>query len=330
MYNPNTKANKSFNKKQINLKGDNYLYVQRMMKCRVLIGLIVAYFTYAHGATMNCQPYEPSDVQACTWGTSERMKIQWADQNCPAGWAYAVSSAVEMLYAEHDVTFPDFVSAQQLIDCNELSASYNTCGPNYGASGKRSDFAVGGLKYIRDKYFMCTASVYPVTGHIQHCQDTICDPSKPGTVVLNVDVQTKYLHNPEELVELLKQSPGGVIMSIDTSSMGDYVHGDGAMGMGDVVPGENYLCSSVSPAIFQDVLVIGFIYQASTGKGEIIFKNSWGVNWGEFHPFFTPEQVSRFQRGYGRVKISRNYDYNNERRNPCRIFPGYATYPVLK
>lgn len=186
------------------------------------------------------------------WLTSGLMTPVKNQRSCASCWAFTAIALLESLYKKkygYDLN----LSVQELVDC-ATSGIYN----NFGCQG---GYVRNALNFIRDRG-SSLESKYPYTARDGKCRNLSSYSYKIRQVI---PVKNKSL---VELLRALSQGPVGVSIYVANDfydyKSGIYNHKAGCKGQ-----------TSVNHA----VVAVG--YDLNSAKPHIIFKNSWGTNFGE-------------------------------------------------
>lgn len=178
-------------------------------------------------------------------GVVSRVKSQG---ECSAGWAFAVTSAIESYLAMQNSVITE-VSEQELIDC---SMRYGTGGCNSGSPDQV-------LWYVID-HGVALESEYPYLGY-----DSLC---KSGQATTKSEVTGYRLLDPPDISTLVKElmiQPVVVSIAVDES----FMHYSSGIYTTDKCDGE----------LSHSLLAVGFNTLIETPY--FILKNSFGKDWGQ-------------------------------------------------
>jgi hypothetical protein len=178
------------------------------------------------------------------------------DASCNAGPAQVVVEAVEAVHAIQTQRPLEYLSVQQLLDCEQPQCA-----------GGFLDFT-----YVSANG-LCTAAEYPRSPATcldgVTCQGGLCNASNCTRMKLTHGVKRVAKGNESALAELLLHAPVAVAVNADSAEFKTYTGGI----LDD--PG----CASTH--VDAPMLAVGFGVDPASGKEYWKLKNFWGTAWGE-------------------------------------------------
>jgi hypothetical protein len=196
---------------------------------------------------------------------TEHLGVDWSskgvvrpasDASCSAGPAQVIVEAVEAVHAIASQKPLEYLSVQQLLDCEQQQCA-----------GGFLDFT-----YVNAKG-LCTAAEYPrsfatcTDGHT--CQGGLCNVSHCTPMQLTHGVKKVAQGNESHLAELLMQAPVALAVNADCAAFKSYT--------GGIL--DDPTCTSTH--VDAPMLAVGFGVDPALGKEYWKLKNYWGTSWGE-------------------------------------------------
>lgn len=189
--------------------------------------------------------------------------IDWRDRgvlneirnqgDCGCCWAFSVVGTVEAMRNIKQGAIGNYLSVQQLVDCDSLD------------KGCKGGWAPNALSYIR-RNGLVSENTYPYQERDSYCQSDII----PGNI--DTKIEQSYERCDEEecnegefAFNLLKDGPVSVVIDAYNTRFYNYKSGY-----------YDESCAEPNHA----VILVGFGIDGNTGEKYFIIRNSWGKEWG--------------------------------------------------